>query len=99
MEKAIASAIEPVVENIVALEKRFDLLKKEIDSISASNEAQTLEVNIDDVAEHLLKKTEFIEIAKGAKGEPGADASVNFSGLSKKLQTAIIVKRAGEVNV
>ena len=99
MEKSIANALEPVVENIVALEKRFDLLKKEMDSISASNETQTLEVNIDDVAELLLKKTEFIEITKGTKGEPGTDASVNFSGLAKKLQTAIIVKRAGEVNV
>ena len=125
IEKSIASALEPIVETIVALEKRVYSLQiqhgvdgKDADPAEVARvvfekyadqlrgkdgdpgpagangaDADAVEVDLDDVAKALKSDADFVASLRGEKGEPGSNASVDFSGLAKRLATALILKR------
>lgn len=69
-EPGQAPDVEAIVK--VLVRDHLDLMRG-----PPGKDAETLEVDIDDVCEALIKSTEFVAMAKGEKGEPGETPDVD----------------------
>lgn len=85
-EKAIAAALEPLVDVIVRIEARLKALEV----------PQQIEVPIDDVAAALKADPEFCEMVKGAPGVNGETPQVNHELIAQQIAETIEPPRDGK---
>lgn len=79
-EKAIAAALEPLVDSIIVVEKRVDQLQKDFAA------PVKYEIDLDDIAADLMLRADLVQVMKGApgtdgiQGDPGAPGAPGTPG-------------------